>query len=152
MLLRAVVILLSLQFLLGMWVNLFAAVPTTHNLAAAVGDPGDPVLVGHYALAVVLIVLGAFLVVVAFRSGARRTLVGTAVLGFLSLLWASAAGVEFVLSGFSSNVDSFSMALAFVAATSCYGVARALVVPRVPEAAHRPPGEELPGGRRERDP
>ena len=152
MLLRVIVILLSLQFLLGMWVNLFGAFPPTDSLGTAVGSTGDPVLTGHYVLAVVLLALGVVLVAVASRSGARRLLVGMLSLGLLSLLGASAAGMEFVLSGFSSNIDSFSMALAFIAATSCYGVAQALAVPRGPEASFRSPGEDPPLHRRERSP
>jgi hypothetical protein len=134
MLLRAVVILLSLQFVLGIWVNLFGTFPPTDNLGTALSYPGDPVLTSHYALAVVLVILGIVVVVVAFRPGVRTSLRWIVILGLLSIVWASASGVEFVLSGFSNNADSFSMAVAFIVTTGFYGVAQALVLPGGPSA------------------
>ena len=135
-LLRAIVVLLSLQFVLGMWVNLFGPLPSTDNLGVALSYTGDLALTVHVALAVLLVFLGLVIVVVAFGGGTRASLRWAVLLGFLSILWASAAGVEFELSGFASSEDSFSMALAFIVATSFYGVAQALMLPAPP--AERP--------------
>lgn len=134
-LLRGIVVVLSAQFLLGIWVNLFGAFPPTHDVATAVLYGGDPVLTAHYALAVLLVALAIAVVLVSFREEGRTYLPWLAVAGLLSILWASASGIQFVLSGFSDNVDSFSMAAAFIAATSFYGVAQALVLPGSPPAA-----------------
>ena len=132
MLLRVIVVLLSVQFLLGMWVNLYGPVPSTDNLGLALSYTGDPSLTAHVALAVLLVILGIVIVVVAARGKTRASLRWAVLLGSLSILWASAAGIEFVLSGFASSADSFSMALAFILGTSCYGVAQALVLPASP--------------------
>ncbi len=140
-LLRAIVILLSIEFVLGIWVNLFGSFPSTARLGTALAYTGDPVLTGHYVLAVLLVVLGVVIVLVAFRTGARGSLRWMVVLGLLSILWATAAGVGFVLSGFASNADSFSMAVAFIVAASFYGIAQALVLPPSPPP-RSPPEEE----------
>lgn len=143
-LLRAAVVLLSLQFVLGIWANLFGSFPSTQRLGTAVSYAGDPVLTGHYVLAVVLVLLGIVLVVVAFRGPTRASLRAMVVLGLLAIVWASAAGVAFVASGFSSPSDSFSMALAFIFATSFYGVAQALALPRPPGTDAVPEGSGTP--------
>ena len=137
MLLRAIVVLLSLQFVLGMWVNLFGPVPSTDNLGVALSYTGDLAFSAHIVLAVLLVILGIVVVVVAAGGEMRASLRWVLLLGSLSILWASAAGVEFVLSGFSSGTDSFSMALAFILGTSFYGIAQALVLPVSP--TERPP-------------
>ena len=148
MLLRVIVVLLSLQFVLGMWVNLFGPLPSTGNLGVALSYTGDPALTAHIALAVLLVILGIVVVVVAVGGETRVSLRWALLLGSLSILWASAAGVEFVLSGFASSADSFSMALAFILGTSFYGVAQALVLPVSPTGG--PPAQEE-RGRGERD-
>jgi len=135
MLLRLIVILLSAQFVLGIWVNLYGRFPRTDDVATAVMYGGDPVLTAHYAVAVAAVVLGVVLVVLAFRADSRRSLRWTTVGGLLSVLWASAAGLQFVLSGFSNGDASFSMAFAFIVAMTFYGVAQALVLPTPPGGA-----------------
>jgi len=146
LLLRLVVVLLAVQFILGIWVNLFGTFPSTRGLGAAVRYSGDPVLTGHYVLAVVLVALAVVLMVVAFRRESSLGLRGMVVAGAGSIVWAVASGLQFVLSGFSNNVASFSMAVAFIAATSFYGVAQALVLAppsgsqRRSVAADGPPG------------
>jgi len=135
MLLRLIVLLLSAQFVLGIWVNLYGRFPRTDDVVTAVQYGGDPVLTAHYALAVAAVVLAAVIVAVAFRSDSRRSLRWMTVGGLLSVLWASAAGLQFVLSGFSNGDASFSMALAFIVAMIFYGVAQARVLPGHPGGA-----------------
>ena len=100
MLLRLIVVLLSAQFVLGIWVNLFGSFPATNNVATAVEYGGDPVLTVHYGLAVVVVLLAIVLVAEAFRTDSRRSLRWMTAGGFLSVVWASASGVQFILSGF----------------------------------------------------
>jgi hypothetical protein len=133
-LLRVIVVLLSVQFVLGIWVNLFGSFPSTSNVEVAAVYSDDAVLTGHYVLAIVLVIVALVLVFVSFGKEERKGLRWLALGGLLSILWASASGVQFILSGFSNNVDSFSMALAFIAATSFYGVAQALVLPAAPSS------------------
>jgi len=131
-LLRAIVVLLSLQFVLGIWVNLFGSFPSTDSVSAAVMYGGDPVLTGHYLLAVVLLLLAVVVVYVSIRPGVPARLRWYALGGLLSIVWAWAAGLEFILSGFSNGGDSFSMALAFIVAMTFYGLAQAAMLPRAP--------------------
>ena len=131
-LLRAIVVLLSLQFVLGIWVNLFGSFPSTDSVSTAVMYGGDPVLTGHYLLAVVLLLLAVVVVYASIRPEIPRRLRWYTLGGLLSIVWAWAAGVEFILSGFSSNEASFSMALAFIVAMTFYGLAQAAVLPRAP--------------------
>ncbi len=151
-LLRAAVVLLSLQFVLGIWVNLFGTFPSTDSLGTALSYTGDPVLTGHYVLAVVLVILGVVVVIVALRPGVRTSLRWMVILGLLSIIWACAAGVGFVLSGFSNNADSFSMAVAFIVTAGFYGAAQALVLPRGPAAGLPSRGATAPSLPGERDP
>lgn len=151
-LLRGTVVLLALQYLLGMWVNLFGPVPPTNDLGAALSYTGDPAFTAHVALAVLLLTLGIVIVFVSFREETRVGLRIMVLLGLLSIFWASVAGVQFVRSGFSSNTASFSMALAFIVATSCYGIAQVLVLPQVaPAPAAIPPEGALPPSEEARD-
>ena len=123
-LLRWVVVLVAVQFLLGIWVNLFGSFPSTSDVVTALSFTGDPVLTAHYVLAVVLLLLSIVIVLVAFRSREAPAIRWCAVGGFLSILWAYESGIQFILSGFSNNVDSFLMAVGFIASTVFYGVAQ----------------------------
>jgi hypothetical protein len=138
LLLRLVVLLLALQFVLGIWVNLFGRFPATSNVGTAVSYGGDPVLTVHYVLALGLVVLGVVLVRVGFAAGAPRRVGWMALGGLLSLLVAVESGVQFVLSGFSNNVASFGMAMGFIVATGFYGVAQAAAIERSTDAAASP--------------
>jgi len=142
MLLRLIVVLLSAQFVLGIWVNLFGRFPTTDSVANAVEYGGDPVLTAHYAVAVLVVILAAILVALAFRTDTRGSLRWMTIGGLFSVLWATAAGLQFILSGFSSSDASFNMALAFIVAMTFYGVAQALVLPALPERADVRKSEE----------
>jgi hypothetical protein len=126
--LRVLVSLLGVQFLLGIWVNLFGTFPSTDSVGTALMYGGDPVLSAHYVLAVVILLLALVLVVHTIRLRTPRHLRWLILAGFLSVVWASLAGVEFILSGFSNAVASFSMAFAFIVAVSLYGVAQVAVL------------------------
>ena len=136
-LLRGMVVVLSAQFLLGIYVNLFGAPSASQGLVgAAIGSDG-PVLAAHVALAVVLLLLGGVLSVLSFGRDVPRALQGLLLGGLLSIVAASLSGAAFVLSGFGDDTLSFSMATAFIAATSFYGVAQAVLASARPGAALR---------------
>ncbi|HEV2166507.1 MAG TPA: hypothetical protein VGS23_05985 [Thermoplasmata archaeon] len=130
LLLRGVVVLLAIQFVLGIYANLFGPFSSTDSIEEALAYGGAPVLTAHYILAAVLVVLGLVLVASSFGREEPRGLRWLTIAGLLSILWASLSGLEFIRSGFTSNVDSFSMALGFIVATSFYGVAQALALPQ----------------------
>ena len=131
-LLRVLVLLISIQFLLGIWVNLYGSFPSTSDVRTAVTYGGDPVLTSHYVLAVILLVLAVVLLYRAFRPGIPGGLRWLALGGLLSIVWGAFAGLEFILSGFSNSDDSFSMAFAFIVAMTFYGLAQAAMLPRAP--------------------
>jgi len=124
--LRLLVGLLSVQFLLGVWVSLYGTFPATSNVVRAALYRGDPVLSVHFALAILLVVLGFVVTLLSFRADAPAQLRWFTLGGFLATLAAYEAGVELVVSGFSSALEIFVMAAAFLAAMGFYGVAQLL--------------------------
>jgi len=146
-LLRIIVSVLGVQFLLGIWVNLFGTFPSTDSVATAVMYGGDPVLSAHYVLAVVILLLATILLVSTVRLRTPPRLRWLVLGGWLSVLWALSAGVEFILSGFRNNADSFSMAFAFIVAMTFYGLAQAVTLRPGPEPANREVAS--PGGIRD---
>ncbi len=121
--------LISLQFVLGVWVALFGTFPSTDNVGTALRYTGDPVLSAHYAIAVIILILAVVLVVLSLPSSEPRMMRWLNVAGLLSLLGADAAGVQFILSGFSNDDYSFGMAVAFIVAMVFYGIAQAVALP-----------------------
>lgn len=125
---RGILMLTAVQFLLGIWVSLYGALPTTGNVARVVEYSGDPALSAHLALAVVLVLVAFVLAVGAFSRSAPPRLRWPALGGLLSLLVAYEAGFEFLLSRFQDNDYSFVMAVGFIAAIAFYGIAQGLVL------------------------
>ena len=126
--LRILVSLLGAQFLLGIWVNLFGTFPSTDSVGTALMYGGDPVLSAHYVVAVAILVLALFLVVRTIRVRTPPSVRWLMLAGFLSVVWACVSGAEFIVSGFTNNGASFSMAVAFIVAVSFYGVAQVAVI------------------------
>lgn len=118
-----VLILLTLvvQFILGMATNLFVTLPATSNLLQALRS-GDPILVAHMSVAFVLLALGVGVAALGFRRPIPRKVSALSLGGVLAIFWAFESGVEFVLSGFTNSVASFSMASGFLGALVLYGV------------------------------
>jgi uncharacterized membrane protein len=123
-LLRLTSLLLGVQLILGVYVALAGREPSTSNLMTALSYTGDPALTAHYAIAAILILLGLVVLVVAFRKGEPRSAAVLALVGFVFVLLASEAGLQFLASGFSSNAWSLTMAVGFVLAIAFYGLAQ----------------------------
>ena len=113
--------LLAVQFVLGMGVNLFGVFPNTSDVLRVLEASGDPTLTAHMAVAFLLLALGILVAVLAFRRPLPRRLSWAALSGALAIFWAFESGIEFVLSGFTNNIASFSMALGFLASVTIYG-------------------------------
>ena len=110
--------LLALTFLLGMGINLFVTSSTSNLVAGA--------LIGsHVVLAVLLAVLGAMIFLRVQRSG-DRFLILPARVGGASIGLAIICGIAFIFS--NSNVFSYLMAAAFLAAFGAYGFLAGKVV------------------------
>ena len=114
--------LLILQFLLGMFANLFVTFSTSTdpNPLAAVFTAGSPALMLHVVVAVVLFIL-ALLVLVAAAFIHRRSLVIIASAGFASSALAFFSGIAFVYTEYANNTLSYLMAVGFLFGLIIYG-------------------------------
>ena len=122
---------LVVQFLAGMWVNLFVTIPDAHpgskpseyfsgsaqSVVWAITGSGLPALVFH-AVWGLLLVLGSAALAFQARRLHRRSLTVAAVLGFLLVLGAGFNGASFL--DFGEDFSSMIMATLFALAVLCY--------------------------------
>jgi hypothetical protein len=115
----AILIVLIVQFALGIGVNLYVTLP-------AAGHPGHSSWFGNGALLALHAALGMFLILAAIFVLARAvmarnvTLIVTSVAGLVAILLAAFFG-----SGFTDKLTdgySLGMAIAFAVALACYAV------------------------------
>ena len=113
---------LILQFLLGMFANLFITFSTSTdpNPLAVVFTGGSPALVLHVLIAVVLLIL-ALRVLVTATFIKRTPVVAVASAGFASIALAFFSGVAFVYSGYENDSLSYLMAVGFLFGLIIYG-------------------------------
>jgi len=137
--LRVLLLLLVVEFALGIWLVRYGTFPTTTNVVKVAMARGDPVLTAHMGLAVLLVVLAFVETVAAFGSTAPPRLRWFALGGFLALLVAYESGVEFILSGFSNDAYPLVMLAAFFGAAVFLGLGQwQLTRPAVPPAPPAP--------------
>jgi len=117
-----VVVMLIIQFILGMIYNLYGTAPTSTK---AIGLFSSPTIALHV---IVGILLGLAAIVQLVRAiGTRHSLsIWLSALGLLSIIGAGFAGLGF--SGSGAAGASLGMSLAFAAALACY-VALVVVLP-----------------------
>lgn len=122
-------VLLVIQFCVGMYLNLYAELPDTHPGTSGSYAPSIPwALAGHAgaALAVhvtvwILLTLGAFAMLVRGIMSKRKAMIIGSSLGLLFILTSGSGGLSFLNRG-GTNMDSLMMALGFIAAFVTYGV------------------------------
>ena len=114
--------LLILQFLLGMFANLFITFSTSTdpNPLAVVFTGGSPALMLHVLIAVVLLILALQVLVTATFIN-RRPVVAVAGAGFASIALAFFTGIAFVYSGYENDSLSYLMAVGFLFSLIIYG-------------------------------
>jgi hypothetical protein len=119
---RIMMPLLIVQFLLGMFANLFVSFsPSTDpNPLAVVFTGGSPALMLHVLIAVVLFIL-SLLVLVSTAFINRRPVIAIASAGFASTALAFFTGIAFVYSGYTNNSLSYLMAVGFLFGMIIYG-------------------------------
>jgi len=117
-----VVVMLIIEFILGMIYNLYGTAPTSTK---AIGLFSSPTIALHV---IVGILLGLVAIVQLVRAiGTRHSLsIWLSALGLLSIIGAGFAGLGF--SGSGAAGASLGMSLAFAAALACY-VALVVVLP-----------------------
>ncbi|MFZ3356047.1 MAG: hypothetical protein WA549_04730 [Thermoplasmata archaeon] len=127
---------LFVQFLLGIWVNLFdTSFPSTESgiLRAAV-DGSHPILTAHLVNALLLLFLGLGVLSYALETPSRR-IVRASAIGLVSILVALLFGFVFLYTGFSDDAYSYGMAVAFLAAVYSYFVLLSAVPTKLDRSA-----------------
>ena len=117
----AALVLLLIQYGIGIGVNLYVTVPAAdrgHSISTAISN-GPGVLTVHIVLGLLLILAAAALVVQAIRARHPGVIVAS-VIGLLALLGAAAQGAAFVDK--SHPAASMIMAILTGVALLCYGI------------------------------
>lgn len=109
-----VVVMLILQFILGMIYNLYGTAPTTKK---PIGLFSTPVIALHVILGI-LIGLAAIVLLVRAIGARHKLSIWVSAIGLLAILGAGFAGLGFTGSG--DNSASLSMSLGFAVALACY--------------------------------
>jgi drug/metabolite transporter (DMT)-like permease len=118
--LNNILLVVAVQFALGIWLNLFGSFPRgSSSLVSAITDAANPILVAHIVVGILLL-LAAISVLVLSRRDPFRRLRALSVAGIVAMVVTGFFGLSFVYSGYSNNVASFAMALGFVAIVTIY--------------------------------
>ena len=108
------VIMLIIQYVLGIAYNLYGTAPTAHK---SIGLFSSPLLAAHVIVGILLFLAAAELLVQAIRARIQVALI-TSVIGLLSIIGAGISGSGFTRSGASGA--SMGMAVATAVALLCY--------------------------------
>lgn len=119
---RLMASLLIVQFLLGMYANLFVtfSTNTSPNPIAVIFQGGSTTLMLHVIIAAALFVVSLLILVTALFLH-RRPITLLAVAGFASTATAAISGLAFVLTVYADDALSYLMAVGFLAAIVIYG-------------------------------
>src|SRR5713101_3687819 len=136
--LRAIVVVmllaLFLQFLLGMWLNLFATFPQLTvssgnmfggmmgSMMSFMLSGGMPILMIHMMTGFVMLALAVIVLAVSVTVYSDKKMSGVllGVGGLSSIIFAGISGLYFMYSGFSNDVYSYLMAVGFIVAFMAY--------------------------------
>ncbi len=111
------VILLVVQFLLGMDTNLYVNVPTTLT-STFWTDPSTWIIRFHMIVGTLILLIGIYLVV-KMSAVKNRMVVGATLSGLFWVIVAYASGLAFLFGG-ANNIFSFTMAIGFLFALLSY--------------------------------
>jgi len=131
----AALILLLIQYGLGMGVNLYVSLPAAGNGGRDIGKAftSGPALAVHAVIGLLLILMAISMIVRAAIARHRASVV-TSAIGFLAILAAAGYGASFVRD--STNAASYGMALATGVALLSYAIGLFLTRrPAAPETA-----------------
>ena len=115
--------LLIIQFIIGMWMNLFAVFPSFGNSFFMNGMMqvmfSVPELMIHMMLGIFIELASLMIFFVFAMTGDYRLSLLSAVAS-ISILIAGIGGLEFLFSGFTNNIFSFLMSLGFIFTVVAY--------------------------------
>ena len=120
---RAMMPLLILQFLLGMFATLFVNFPSSSgssNPLIQIFASGSLIVAAHVIIAVLLLVLSILLLTFSAFTR-RRVTVALSATGLIFMGVAFYAGIAFAFSGYSNNALSYLMAVGFIISFVVYG-------------------------------
>jgi hypothetical protein len=119
---RLMASLLVVEFLLGMYANLFVTFSsnTSPNPLAVIFQDGSTTLMIHVIIGAALFVLSLLVLVTALFIH-RRPVTLLAIAGFASTSTAAVSGLAFVFTTYANNALSYLMAIGFLAALVIYG-------------------------------
>jgi len=143
-------IMLAVQFALGMALNLFVKLPkahpgqtggyfarTVHGFGWAITNGGGIVLILHVIVAIGLLLASLALLARAIASQSRSWTVA-GLIGFLGIVAALTNGLAFI--GYNSDITSYVMAMGFIVAAVSYSAALSFAA--VPAKAAKPAGQK----------
>ena len=123
----AIMIVLIVQFGLGIGVNLYVALPATGHPGHASWFGNGPLLALHAALGMFLVLAAVFVLVRAIMAR-NATLIATSAGGLVAIGLAFFFGSSFTDK--LTNGYSLGMAISFAAALACYAIALYAASPR----------------------
>jgi hypothetical protein len=128
----ATLVLLAIQFLVGMSLNLYVTIPTHHAgagsgpyLSGALASvlwsftSGLPLLIVHVVIGILLLLSAVELVVHAVRSRRGAVAVWLAAVGLAAIIFAGFNGASFLK--YNLDISSMLMSVGFALAVVCYG-------------------------------
>lgn len=118
-------LLLVIQFIIGMWINLFAVFPSFGSSFFMYGIMkvmfSVPELMVHMMNGI-LIGLISIMIFMILALGGDYRLSSLSAIASVSILAAGIGGLEFVFSGFGNDVFSFIMSLGFIFTVIAYSL------------------------------
>lgn len=117
--LNGFLLLVALEFILGMWLNLYGVFPSSNSAATAIGDGGDPALIAHMVVGVLLF-LGSIGIVVQSMRDPYRPVRVFAIAGIIAVVLTGLFGLGFIYSSYGNNAYSLGMALGLLAIVTVY--------------------------------
>ena len=114
-----VTMLLGIQFLLGMYINLYVSLPSgTHSFAGYMAS--SPVVATHVVMAFLVVVVDFMAFFMAIHARIGNLYIFSVLLSLISIVISGVSGMLFLMAG-ESNLYSFLMALFFLLAFAFIG-------------------------------
>ena len=125
--------LLLIQFLIGMWMNLFAVFPSFSSSRFMYGMMqvmfSVPEIMIHMMNGILIGII-SLMIFFTFAMKGDYALSSLSALASISILVAGISGLEFIFSGFVNNIFSFIMSLGFIFTVTAYFLILYLVLNR----------------------
>ena len=139
----AVLVILVLEYGIGVYVSLYATLPSTdHGAGIATAIARGPAALSTHAVLGLLLGLGAIAVLVQAVRTRRPAVITASALGLFAIAFAAVTGASFTSTG--ETADSMAMAVMTGIALLCYA-ANLYLLPR-PSGQARQAGPAYPAG------